>query len=103
VVASKIMVHSKPFLALFDSGTSHCFISDSFTALHSIPLNGVVISNRIYTDCTVELCNRKPVVDMLVLDTRGYDVILGMTWLSRYHAVINCRNKSVIFKNPAST
>jgi len=43
VVASKIMVHSKHFLELFDSGASHCFISDSFTALHSIPLNGVVI------------------------------------------------------------
>ena len=35
---------------------------------------------------------------MLVLDTKGYDVILGMTWLSRYHAVIDCRNKKIIFR-----
>jgi len=35
---------------------------------------------------------------MLVLDTKGYDVILGMTRLSRYHAVIDCRNKKVIFR-----
>jgi len=35
---------------------------------------------------------------MLVLDIRGYDVILGMTWLSRYHAVIDCQNKKVIFR-----
>ena len=35
---------------------------------------------------------------MLVLDTRGYDVILGMTWLNKYHAVINCRNKKFIFR-----
>ena len=35
---------------------------------------------------------------MLVLDTKGYDVILGMTWVSRYHAVIDCRNKKVIFR-----
>ena len=37
---------------------------------------------------------------MLVLDTKGYDVILGMTWLSKYHAVIDCRNKKVIFRIP---
>ena len=37
VVVGKIMVHSKPILALFDSSASHCFISDNFTALHSIP------------------------------------------------------------------
>jgi len=62
--------------------------------------NGVVISNRIYKNCTVELCNRKISVDMLVLDISGHDVILGMTWLSRYHAVTDCRNKKFIFRIP---
>ena len=110
VVTGKIMVHSKPVLALFDSGASHYYISDSFTALHSIPVeyldhqweistsNGVVIS--ICVDCPVELCNRTLAVDMLVLDTKGYNVILGMTWLSKYHVVIDCRNKKVIFRIP---
>ena len=27
-------------------------------------------------------------------------MILGMTWLSKYHVVINCRNKKIIFKIP---
>ena len=110
VIAVKIMVHSKLILALFDFDAFHYFISDSFTALHSIPLicldnlwdistgNGVVISNRVCKNCTVESCNRKLVVDMLVLDTTGYNVILDMTWLSRYHAVIDCWNKKFIFK-----
>jgi len=26
---------------------------------------------------------------MLVLDTGGYGVILGMTWLNKYHAMID--------------
>jgi len=39
-------------------------------------------------------------VDMLVLDTKGYNVILGMTWLSKYHAIIDCQNKKVIFRIP---
>ena len=111
MIIGKITVHSKLVLALFDSDASHCYISDSFTALHSIAVeclnnqweistcNGVVISNRICKNCTVELCNRKLLVD--VLDARGYDIILGIiTWLSKYHAVIDCRNKKVNFKMP---
>ena len=59
VVVGKIIVHSKPILILFDSGAFYYFISDSFTALYSIPLvylnsqweisagNKVVISNRV--------------------------------------------------------
>jgi len=31
-------------------------------------------------------------------DTSGYDVILDMTWLNKYHEIIDCRSKSVIFR-----
>ena len=70
VITGNIRVHSKPVLALFDSGASHCFISDHFVALHSIPVrsldhkweistgNGVVISSRVCADCPVELCDK---------------------------------------------
>jgi len=37
-------------------------------------------------------------VDMFVIDTSGYDMILGITWLSKYHAMIDCRSKRVIFR-----
>jgi len=83
VITGKITVHSIPVLTLFDSGASHCYISGSFTALQSIPIecldnqweistsNGVVISNRVCKNCTIKLCNRKLLVGMLVLDTEG--------------------------------
>jgi len=91
VVAGTILVHSVLILSLFDSGASYCFISSRFIALHSIPLvcmgdrweistgNGVVITNKICKACNMELCGRKLEADMFVLDTGGYDVILGMT------------------------
>jgi len=41
---------------------------------------------------------RKLSLDMFVIDTSGYDLILGMTWLSKYHGMIDCRSKSVIFR-----
>ena len=43
VIAGKIMVHSKHVLTLFDSSASHCYISYSFTTLHSTP---IVCSNN---------------------------------------------------------
>ena len=81
-------------------------------AVHSIPVkvldhkweistgNGVVLSSRVCTDCPVELCGKVLAIDMLVLDTKGYDVILGMTWLSQYYAVIDCREKKIKFRIP---
>ena len=62
--------------------------------------NGAITTNKICKDCVVGLCGRKLKVDMLVLDTGGYKVILGMTLLSKYHAIIDCKNKKVIFKIP---
>ena len=112
VITGNISVHSHPVLALFDSGASHCYISDKFVAVHSIPVrlldhkweistgNGVVLSSRVCTDCPVELCDKVMAIDMLVLDTKGYDVILGMTWLSQYYAVIDCREKKIYFRIP---
>ena len=38
VITDKITVHSKSVLALFDSGASYCYISDTFITLHSIPI-----------------------------------------------------------------
>jgi len=37
---------------------------------------------------------------MFMIDIGGYDMILGMTWLCKYRAVIDYWNKSVIFRIP---
>ena len=60
--------------------------------------NEIVATNGIYINCTIELCNRKLEIDMFKLDIRGYEVILGMSWLSIYCAVIDCRIQKVILK-----
>ena len=59
--------------------------------------NGIITTSRVCRFCPVVICGRKFSADMFMINTGGYDVILGMTWLSKYHAVIDCQNKSVIF------
>ena len=37
-------------------------------------------------------------MDLVVLDMVDYEVILGMDWLSEYHASIDCVKESVTFQ-----
>ena len=39
-------------------------------------------------------------VDLLPLNFRHFDVILGMDWLTKYCATIDCVTKRVVFKPP---
>jgi len=108
-MAGTILVYSVPVISLFDFGASHCYISTSFITKHSIPCfdmdtpweistgNGIITTSKVCRSCPVVICGREFSADMFMINTGGYDVILGMIWLSKYHAVIDCRNKSVIF------
>ena len=40
---------------------------------------------------------------MKLLDIHDFDVILGMNWLSRHHATMNCYRKEVRFCKPGET
>ncbi|XP_020242946.1 uncharacterized protein LOC109821168 [Asparagus officinalis] len=112
VVTGTILVYSVPAFTLFDSGASHCFISAQFISRHTIPCDrldaswnihtgsGVLMSCRECKKCPLVVCGRELITDLLVIDTNGFDVILGMDWLYNFHATINCRRRSVVFKIP---
>ena len=36
-----------------------------------------------------------------ILDMTGYDVILGMDWLTVYRALVDCHCRRIIFSLPA--
>ena len=64
------------------------------------PGMGVITTSEICKSCIVEVYGKKLEADLFVLDTGGYNVILGMSWLSKHHAVIDCRDKSITFRIP---
>ena len=41
--------------------------------------------------------------DLILLDIHDFDVILGMDWLSRHHATVDCYKKEVRFCRPGET
>ena len=38
--------------------------------------------------------------DLIVLESQGLDVILGMDWLSKYEGNIECASKSILLTTP---
>ncbi|KAL3516349.1 hypothetical protein ACH5RR_023251 [Cinchona calisaya] len=59
----------------------------------------VVVTDLFYKNCDVQVSGRKLPVDLISLPIQGYDVILGMDWLSKY-AQLDCRTRVIKFCLP---
>ena len=44
---------------------------------------------------------RESLVDLIVINDSGFDVVLGMGWLGIIYALIDCRMKKVTFWVPS--
>ena len=64
------------------------------------PLGHSVIVNRVYRDCPIKIREYEFLGDLIELSFREFDVILGMDWLSRHQAIVNCRMKRVTLRTP---
>ena len=49
-------------------------------------------------DCQLCVSNHTMDVTLIVLDMTNFDIILGMEWLAKNHAFIDCLNKEVVLR-----
>jgi hypothetical protein len=115
IVLGEFLVSSVLATILFDSGASHSFISSSFVEKHSIPtvlLKAPLLTRTPRGDIKCQLgCPRVRIIlsgveflaDLVVLKSKGINVILGMDWLSQHHGLISCADKVVHLTNPDGT
>jgi hypothetical protein len=101
------LASSHPATILFDSGASHSFISSSFVAKHSLPIatmkHTMLVSSPGGEMKTKHICPAVSITirgvdfssNLILLDSKGIDIILGMDWLSKYDGVIQCARKPV--------
>jgi len=98
---------------LFDPGSTHSYVSASVmcpTAIQCIPMDyDVLITsplgqevrvNRLYRYCPLVIQGHTFLSDLIEMPFRDYDIIMGMDWLARHHAMIDCRLKTVTFGLP---
>jgi hypothetical protein len=107
IVLGMFLVSSHPATILFDSGSSHSFISSSFVVKHSLPIttmkHTMIVSSPGGEMRTKHICPAVSITirgvdfssNLILLDSKGIDIILGMDWLSKYDGVIQCAKKVV--------
>jgi hypothetical protein len=107
VVLGMFLASSHPATILFNSGASHSFISSSFVAKHSLPIatmkhtmlvsspGGELRTKHIYPAVSISIRGVDLPSNLILLDSKGIDIILGMDWLSKYNRVIQCARKAV--------
>ncbi|XP_070018160.1 uncharacterized protein [Nicotiana sylvestris] len=61
----------------------------------STPVGDSVVVDRIYRSCMVTFCGFETRADLLLLDMINFKVILGMDWLSPYHAILDYHAKTI--------
>ncbi|KAL5540899.1 hypothetical protein UlMin_043291 [Ulmus minor] len=111
VVTGQLSVANLSLHVLFDSGATHSFVSSvcagrmnrireliSRVFRTSLPSGDVLISTHWLRAIPVLVSTRELCVDLIMLDLHDYDVILGMDFLSKYNATIECRHRRVVFR-----
>jgi hypothetical protein len=112
VVIGMFLINDTSTVVLFDSGASHSFISAAYVGKHNLRLAmlrcQIIVSSLGGDMPTRQLCPKVNlkirgvdfVAKLIVLESKGIDVILGMDWLSKYKVLIDCSKKSVKLTTP---
>jgi hypothetical protein len=107
MVLGMFLASSHPAKVLFDSGASHSFISSSFVVRHQLPIiimkqtmlvslpGGEMRMKYICPAISITIRVVDFLANLIVLDSKGIDIILGMDWLRKYDGVILCAKRVI--------
>ncbi|GJV16191.1 putative reverse transcriptase domain-containing protein [Tanacetum coccineum] len=108
VVTGTFLLNQHLAKVLFDSGADRSFISISLASMLNIPSitidtfydiemadGNLVSTNTVIKGCTLTLLNQPFKIDLMPIKLGSFDVVIGMDWLSKYHAKILCDEKVV--------
>ncbi|XP_035551052.1 uncharacterized protein LOC118349650 [Juglans regia] len=113
VITGTLSLFSNNATVLFDSGATHSLVSMAYARfctletkklksklLVATPTRNSVVCDEFLPGCPITIGGRLMPADLIVFNMIGFDVILGMDWLARYQASIDCFKKEVIFRPP---
>ncbi|GKC39715.1 putative reverse transcriptase domain-containing protein [Tanacetum coccineum] len=108
VITGTFLLNNHYASILFDTGADRSFISTAFSSLVDIvptPLdnsydvelaNGKIVRiDTIIRGYSLNFLNHPFNIDLIPVELGSFDVIIGMDWLRRWHAVIVCDEKHV--------
>ena len=109
-MAGTIHVAGKPTHVLFDSGATHsfvtpevaarfwdCFVVDRINVAVLTPADRTLQADQCIKNVPLVIQGKEFVADLLVVPLEGYEVILGMDWLSSYRVQIDYGKGRLLF------
>jgi len=113
VITGIIPVYHRDTSVLFDPGSTYSYVSSYFAPYLGISRDSLsssvyvstlvgesIIVDRVYRSCLIVISGFETRDDLLLLSMVDFDIILGMDWLSPYHAILDCYAKMVILAMP---
>jgi hypothetical protein len=112
VVIGTFLLNHCSALVLFDSGASHSFISRVFVDRNRIPTRtsdkpikvsspgGEMIATFACHQMGLRIGNHNFPTSLIVLETQGLDVILGLDWMTTYEGIIDCAKRTITLTTP---
>src|SRR3954465_9081787 len=113
VILGTLPVNFVPAFVLFDPGASHSFVSESYALRHDVSFeemfSPMIIqtpgsrwqTNRVSDGNKIAIEGLVFLASLIALKSSDIDVILGMDWLSRQNAYLDCKAKSVKLIHPS--
>nr|ABA98544.1 retrotransposon protein, putative, Ty3-gypsy subclass [Oryza sativa Japonica Group] len=111
VVLGTFPINSVPATVLFDSGATHSFISKKFVGIHGLRKEELSTPMRVHTpgnsstlvsyspSVLIEIHRSRFLANLILLESKDLDVILGMDWMTKFKGVIDCANRTVTLTN----
>ncbi|GKE36840.1 putative reverse transcriptase domain-containing protein, partial [Tanacetum coccineum] len=108
VVTGTFLLNNRYASILFDTGADRSFVSIAFDSLidivpttldygYDVELADckIIWVNTLIRGCTLNFLNHPFNIDLMPVEIGSFDVMIGMDWLLKYHAVIICDEKIV--------
>ncbi|GJR98093.1 reverse transcriptase domain-containing protein [Tanacetum coccineum] len=108
IVMGMFLLNQHLATVLFDSGADKSFLSISLASMLNIPPftidtfydikmadKNLVSTNTIIKGATLTLLNQPFKINRMPIKLGSFDIVIGMDWLSKYHARIICDEKVV--------
>ncbi|XP_026409197.1 uncharacterized protein LOC113304331 [Papaver somniferum] len=116
VVEGKILLFNHLVHVLIDTGSTQSFINLSIATELGLdmacnnkllalatPLGRKTFPFRVCKKCVMMVNDQELFADLVVLEMCGFDVILGMDWVAKYHASADFYAKVVTFHLPGQS
>jgi predicted aspartyl protease len=112
VTAGMFSINDHPVVILFDSRSSHLFVSQAFAkryeqkiveleCAYRISLAGAnLLTNQIVRGVTLNIAGRQYQLNLIVMPWLVLDVIMGMNWMHKMGVVIDVGGGSISLKEP---